>query len=87
MCSVVVSSICIIQSMAKDKTHSQSKQKRPDVGHDSQMSTLEKGDHTVLMDCKLKLNLHETTEAMGIMRSLFHYYTQITTLENGGQKV
>ena len=35
VCSVVVSSICIIQSMAKDKTHRQSKQKRPEVGHDS----------------------------------------------------
>ena len=29
-------------------------------------------------------DLHETTEAMDIMRSLFHYYTQITPLENGG---
>ena len=32
-------------------------------------------------------NLHETTKAMGFMRSLFHYYTQITPLENGGHEV
>ena len=29
-------------------------------------------------------NLHETTKAMGFMRSLFHYYSQITPLGNGG---
>ena len=32
-------------------------------------------------------NMHETSEAMGFMRSLFHYYTQITPLENGGHTV
>ena len=31
--------------------------------------------------------MHETTEAMGFIRSFFHYYTQITPLENGGQTV
>ena len=28
------------------------------------------------------LEVHESTEAMGFMRSFFHYYTQITPLEN-----
>ena len=32
-------------------------------------------------------NLHETTNVMGFMRYLFHYYTQITPLENGGHTV
>ena len=32
-------------------------------------------------------NLHENTKAMGFIRSTFHYYTQITPLENGGQKI
>ena len=32
-------------------------------------------------------NLHENTKAMGFKRSIFHYYTQITPLENGGQKI
>ena len=32
-------------------------------------------------------NLHKTTEAMGFMTSLFHNYTQITTLENGDHTV
>ena len=37
--------------------------------------------------CQKFRNLHETTETMGIMRSLFNYYTQITPLENGGHTV
>ena len=32
-------------------------------------------------------NLHETTEEMGSMRSFFHYYTEITPLENWGHTV
>ena len=32
-------------------------------------------------------NLHEIIEAMGFRRSIFHYYTQITHLENGGHTV
>ena len=32
-------------------------------------------------------NLHETTEAMGFMRSLFHYSTQITFMENGDHTI
>ena len=32
-------------------------------------------------------NLHEKTKAMGFIRSIFHYYTQITHFENGGQKI
>ena len=28
-------------------------------------------------------NLHESTDANGFMRSLFHYFTQITPFENG----
>ena len=32
-------------------------------------------------------NLHENTEVMGFMSSLFHYYTQITPLENGDYTV
>ena len=31
--------------------------------------------------------LHENTKAMGFMRLLFHHYTQITPLENGGHTV
>ena len=33
------------------------------------------------------LKLHETTEAMGIMTSLFHYFTQPSPLENGDHTV
>ena len=32
-------------------------------------------------------SLHETTKPMGFMRLLFHYYTQITPLKNGGHTV
>ena len=32
-------------------------------------------------------DMHQTTKAMGFMRSLFQYYIQITSLENGDNTV
>ena len=50
------------------------------------INQLENGDHTIWIDYKQQKirYLHETTKSTGFIMSIFHHYTQITPLENGG---